>query len=126
MRKTLLGLVAFAAIATPLVAATAANAEVVSSDPTCVPVKHVDAYTETLYKYVPAKNVSDGPTQWATVNAPAGSPKTYVVKGKSVDYVRDGNKTSTVSHAAIEGVTCSVALPEHLGVRAPTAVVVRS
>ena len=113
MRKVLLGLVASAAIASPLVAATAANAEVVSNDPTCVPVKHVDAYTDTLYKYVPFKNLSDGPTQWDTESAPAGTHKNYVVKGKTVDYVRDGNKTSTVAHAAVEGVTCSVALPEH-------------
>ena len=112
MRKVLLGLVASAAIATPLVAATAANAEVVSSDSTCVPVKAVAASTETLYKYVPVK-INAGPTQWDTVNAPAGTHKSWLVKGTNVDYVRDGNKTSTVAHPAVEGVTCSVTLPEH-------------
>src|SRR4029079_7388076 len=93
-------------------AATAANAEVVSSDPTCVPVKAVDASTETLYKYVPVK-INAGPTQWDTVPAVSGTHKTWVVKGTNVDYVRDGNKTSTVTHPAVEGVTCSVTLPEH-------------
>ena len=123
MHKIILGLVATAAIASPLALAGSANAAV-SSDSNCVPVKPVAAYTETLYKYVPFKNVSDGPTQWATENAPAGTHKTWDVKGKTVDYVRDGNKTSTVAHAAVEGVTCSVALPEHFAGEGTYSVVV--
>src|SRR4051812_14444216 len=97
MRKILLGLVASAAIAAPLAVAGAASADSVPSDPTCVPVKHVDAWTETLYKSSPVKT-SDGPTQWPTENAPAGTHKTYVVKGKNVDYMRDGTKTNDVVH----------------------------
>jgi hypothetical protein len=123
MRKILLGLAATAVVATPLAAATAANAEVVSSASDCVPVKHVNAWTETLYKYVPFKNVSDGPTQWDTVFAKVGTHKTWTVKGKPVEYVRD-SKTSAVSHAAIEGVTCSVTLPEHFAGEGTYSVIV--
>ena len=47
-----------------------------------------------------------GPTQWDTVDAAAGTPKTWVVKDKTVDYVRDGIKTMTVPHAAVEELTC--------------------
>jgi len=113
MRKIILGLVATAAIAAPLAVAGSASADTVSSDPTCVPVKHVDGWTETLYKYSPVKS-SDGPTQWDSVNASAGTHKTYVVKGKNVDYMRDGTKTNNILHPVVEGVTCSVTLPEHL------------
>ena len=68
-------------------AGSASVASIVSTDPACSPVKEADAWTETLYKYIPFKNVSDGPTQWDTVPAPAGTHKDYVVKGKLVDYV---------------------------------------
>ncbi len=114
MKKFLLGFVAATAVATPiaLTAGSASAATIVSTDPACSPVKEAAAWTETLYKYVPFKNVSDGPTQWDTVSAPVGTHKTWVVKGKDVDYVRDA-KTSTVPHPAVEGVTCSVTLPEH-------------
>ena len=107
MRKIILGLVAAAAIASPLAATTAAHADTVSTDPTCVPVKHVDAYTETLYKYVPAGKVSDGPTQWDNVKVDAGFKKDFLVKGKTVHYISDG-KTSSLFHAAVEGATCNV------------------
>jgi hypothetical protein len=111
-RHILTGLVATAVLAAPLAAATAAHADTVSSASDCVPVKAVPAWTETLYKYSPIKT-SEGPTQWDTKDAPAGTPKTWVVKGKNVNYTRDGNKTSTVPHAGVAGVTCSVTLPEH-------------
>ena len=123
MRKTLLSLAAAAVIATPVLAATAANADGASSPSGCVPVKAVPAWTETLYKYSPVKS-SDGPTQWATENAAAGTHKTWVVKGKNVDYTRDGNKTSQVQHAAVAGVTCSVTLPEHFAGEGTYSVVV--
>jgi hypothetical protein len=113
MKKFLLGLVAAAAVATPIALTAGPASAAISTDPACVPVKGAAAWTETLYKYVPFKSVSDGPTQWDTVSASAGTHKTWTVKGNSVDYVRDGNKTSTVPHAAVEGVTCSVTLPEH-------------
>ena len=68
MRKIILGLVATAAIASPLALATAANADSVSTDSTCTPVAAKPATTKTVYKYTPLKS-SDGPTQWDTVNA---------------------------------------------------------
>lgn len=115
MKKFLFGFLAAAAVVAPiaLTAGSASAATIVSTDPACSPVKEVAAWTETLYKYVPSKNQSDGPTQWDTVPAAAGTHKTWIVKGKTVDYVRDGNKTSTIQHPAIDGVSCSVALPEH-------------
>ena len=89
MRKILLGLVAAAAIATPLAAAAAANADTASSDPTCVPVKAAIAVTHIEYKYIP-KVRGQGPTHWnkwrsdprqvgtidysATATRPASSP----------------------------------------------------
>ena len=123
MKKIIVGIVAATAIASPIALATSANAEVVSSDPTCSPVKHVNAWTETLYKYSPVK-VNEGPTQWDIKDAPAGFPKTWTVKGKTVNYFRDGNKTSTVAHPVIEGVTCSVTLPEHFAGEGTYTVVV--
>ena len=63
---------------------------------TVTPVAGQPATTKTVYKYSPVKT-SDGPTQWATENAPAGTHTTFVVKGKTVDYFRDGTKTSTVT-----------------------------
>jgi len=114
MKKFLLGFVAVAAVATPIAftAGSASAASIVSTDPACSPVKEVPASTETLYKYVPAHKVSDGPTQWDNVRVPVATPKTWIVKGKPVDYISDG-KTSTVTHAGVDGVTCSVTLPEH-------------
>ena len=114
MRKTLLGLAVVAAIATPLAFATTANASTVQTTTTtkstaadCVPVTEVVGYTETLYKYTPAGKTSDGPTQWDEVDAPAGTHKTWTVKGKPVDYVRDGDKTSVTEHPGINGVDCA-------------------
>jgi hypothetical protein len=113
MKKFLLGFVAATAVATPIaLTAGSASAATISTDPACSPVKDVAAWNETLYKYVPVKS-SDGPTQWDTKDAPAGTHKTWTVKGKDVDYVRDGNKANIIQHPAIEGVTCSVTLPEH-------------
>jgi hypothetical protein len=113
MKNFLLGVLAAAAVATPIALTAGSASAATSTDPACSPVKGTAAWTETLYKYVPFKNVSDGPTQWDTVPAPAGTHKNYVVKGKTVDYVRDGNKVNIIQHPAIEGVTCSVTLPEH-------------
>ena len=94
MKKFLLGFVAAAAVAAPiaLTAGSASAATIVSTDPACSPVKEAAAWTETLYKYVPFKNVSDGPTQWDNVFAAVGTHKTWTVKGKSVDYVRDATR----------------------------------
>src|SRR4051794_22798933 len=105
MKKLLLGFAAAAAVAAPmaLTAGSASAATIVSTDPACSPVKDAAARSETFYKYVPVKS-SDGPTQWDTVPAPAGTPKTWIVKGKLVEYVRDGNKVNIIQHPAIEGV----------------------
>ena len=115
MRKTILGLVATAAIATPLAAATAADASV-SYDSTCTPATAKPATTKTVYKYSPVRS-SDGPTQWADTDAPANSPATYVVKGKPVNYIRDGIKTSTVPVPATEATTCGVRFSNPTGTR---------
>ena len=105
MRKIILGLVATAAIASPLALATAANADSVSTDSTCTPVAAKPATTKTVYKYTPLKS-SDGPTQWDTVNAAPNTVKTWDVKGKPVSYFRDGTKTSTVDVPAVPAVVC--------------------
>ncbi|WP_395242833.1 hypothetical protein ACGGZK_11715 [Agromyces sp. MMS24-K17] len=108
MRKTILGIAAAVAITVPLIAGGAANAAV-SYDTDCTPAAAGAPSTKTLYKYSPVKH-NDGPTQWADTDAPAGTPKTYVVKGKDVAYFRDGTKTSTVTVPGTEAVTCGIKL----------------
>ena len=112
MRKIILGLVAATIVAAPLALAGPASADtILSTDPTCSPVKEAAAYTETFYKYKPAVN-GTGPTYWATkgenVNAPAGAHKLF----NGIDYVRDGVKTNSVFHEAVQGVNCGVTLPQ--------------
>ncbi|WP_243077131.1 hypothetical protein [Microbacterium sp. SS28] len=115
MRKTILGIAASAAIAIPLVVGGAADAAVMY-DTTCTPVAATASTLKTLYKYSPVKS-SEGPTQWAEKDAPAGTPATYVVKGKNVAYFRDGTKTSTVGVAGTEATTCGVKLSDPTGTR---------
>ena len=108
MKKFILGGLAAAAVITP-VAATAGSASaatIVSTDPACSPVKEAPAVTHIEYKYVPVKS-GTGSTHWATT----GSLLSIKVNG--IDYVRDGNKTRIVTDVpAVEGVTCSVTLPQ--------------
>jgi hypothetical protein len=108
MRKIILGLVAATVVAAPIALASSASADVVSSDPNCVPVKAAPAQTHIQYKYVPVKT-GTGSTYWSDTNAgPA-------IKVGTIDYKRDGNKTRIYTDVpAVEGVTCSVTLPEHL------------
>jgi len=110
MRKILLGLVASAAIATPLLAGTPAHAvTTTSTDPACVPVAEVfaaDAKTHIEYKYKLA--VGNGHIKWSTENVPTRD-------FDGVAYVRDGNKTQTIIDTpavqAVDGVTCQIPLP---------------
>ena len=110
MKKLVLGLVATAAIATPLVAATSAQAATTTStDPVCMPVLEKAAVAEVNhieYKYKPA--VGNGHIKWSTANVPT----TYF---DGVAYIRDGVKTQTVidspAVAAVDGVNCEIPLP---------------
>ena len=119
MRKILLGVVAAATLASPLALAASANATqsplpsttTQSDAANCAPVTEVPGYVETLYKYVPAGKTSDGPTQWDGAQVPAGTSKTFTVKGKSVDYVSDG-RTSVTTYPSVDGVTCVVGEPQ--------------
>lgn len=104
MRKTFLGLAVIAAIATPLALAPSASAEVVSTDPSCVPVKAAAAKTHVEYKYVPAPGAK-GSTQWDRTNVPS-------ITVNKVTYLRDADKTRLIVDVpAVEAVTCSVTLP---------------
>jgi len=115
MRKTIVGLAVIAAIAVPLAFASPASASV-SYGSTCTPVAAQPDTTKTVYKYAPVKS-SDGPTQWADKDAPANTRTTYLVKGKTVDYFRDGTKTSTVPVPATEATTCGVKFSNPTGTR---------
>ena len=118
MRKTILGLVVTAAIATPLALATSAQAaNNLSSDSGCTPVTEIfaaPAKTHIEYKWTPVKS-NAGPTQWTDVDAPANTPETFIVKGANVNYFRDGVKTQTVIDTpavqAVDGTTCVIPLP---------------
>jgi hypothetical protein len=104
-RKLLLGgLVATAAIGSTLALAPSANADIISSDPNCVPQQAVSAWTEIEYKYVPVVS-GTGSTHWAKNNGPAQ------ITVDAVLYKRDGNKTRTIEHPAVPGVVCAVTLP---------------
>ncbi len=110
MRKILLGLAATAAIATPLAAATAANADTLSGS-TCTPSDATKAVTHIEYKYIP-KVSGQGPTHWNKVDA--GS----AIAVGTIDYKRDGNKTRIITDVpAVEAVTCpsTVALTDSTG-----------
>ena len=120
MRKSILGLMAVTAIASPIVLASLASADVVSSDPTCVPIAAAPAVTHTEYKYVPLK-AGNGSTHWAKTDAAAGTQ----ILVNNVKYVRDGNKTRIITDVpAVAGVTCSVTLPEHFAGEGTYSVVV--
>ena len=110
MRKILLGLVATAAIASPLALATSAQAVTnLSTDPACTPVTEVIGVAEVNhpeYKYKPA--VGSGAVKWSTTDA-----ATLTFGG--VGYVRDGAHTRTIIDVpavqAVDGVTCVIPLP---------------
>jgi hypothetical protein len=117
MRKTFLGLAVIAAIATPLALASTAEAAV-SSATDCVPVKAAPATTHVEYKYVPAAN-GKASTYWSTSDAGA------TITVANIKYNRDGNKTRLIIDVpAVDAVTCSVTLPEHLAGEGTYTVVV--
>jgi hypothetical protein len=103
MRKILLGLMAASSLATPLALAASASADAGSPAPGCVPVKAAPAWTETQYKYKPVANGS-GSTYWSAKN----DAKTTV---NGVDYANAGS-VRHIDHPAVEGVTCTVTLPQ--------------
>ena len=116
MRKILLGLVATAAIASPLALATSAQAATtLSTNPDCTPVTEVIGVKEVNhpeYKYVLADG-TPGHVQFSTESATErdfGGVK-YVA-----EYNRQGqHKTVTVIDTpavqAVDGVTCVIPLP---------------
>jgi hypothetical protein len=115
MRSILLGLATAAVIASPIALAASANAAVLN-DSNCKPVAAKPAVTELQYKYVPNKT-NAGPTQW--------SPKSDLTTFNGIAYHRDGNKTRNIEiTAAVDGVTCSVTLPEHFAGEGTYSVVV--
>ena len=121
MRKFLLGIVATAAIAAPLAAATAADAAT-PSDSTCTPSPAVTKVTHTEYQW--AALVAKGGLHWeykwtATVKNP--STDILHVWVKSLDLTKQGMPQITrtvVDLEAKDEVTCSVTLPETSRVRA--------
>jgi len=123
MRKILLGLVATAALATPLVATTAAHADT-TPPTTCTSVAAQPAHSYNEFKYVPVKN-GTGPTRWSVTSGLTSFDK--------VSYVQDGTKTRTVDVPAVAGVDCppivpdgpqSATLPEHFAGEGTCSVVV--
>jgi hypothetical protein len=107
MEKIILGLVAAATVATTiaLTAGSASADTILSTAPGCSPVKEAAAYTETFYKYRPVVN-GTGPIHWAT------SEQGTNITVHGVAYVRDGVKTESVFHEAVQGVNCGVTLPQ--------------
>ncbi len=118
MRKILLGLVATAAIASPLAAATAANAaEAGTPAPTCTPSDAVKRVDHTEYQW--AALVAKGGLHWEYKWTPTTkNPSTDLLHiwVKSLDLTKKALPQITrtvVDVEAKDAKTCSVTLPEH-------------